>query len=140
VIEHWDGRRWTLSIPAATGTMSAMLSAVVARSAADAWTVGSTSTGAALGNGNVSSLVQHWDGIAWRVVASPNSNAPGSSRRNVPFPTTTVGSGLNNLTILANGLLFAVGQYNTQLAVPSSPGPTTLVAKPRPWSVEMVLP
>jgi hypothetical protein len=50
-----------------------------------------------------------------------------------------VGSGLNNLTILPTGELFAVGQYNTQIAVPSSSGPT-LLAKPHPWSIETMLP
>ncbi len=139
LIEHWDGKRWSIVPAAATGATSTTLAAVAARGAKDVWAVGSTSTGAALGNGNVSSLVQRWDGTARSIVPSPNANAPGSSRGPIRFPTTTVGSGLNNLAILPTGELFAVGQYNTQIAVPGSPGAITLLAKPHPWVIETKL-
>jgi hypothetical protein len=139
LIEHWDGAHWSLVRAAPTGATSAALVGIAGRAADDVWAVGSTSTGAALGNGNVSSLVQHWNGRTWSVVASPNANAPGSSRGPIKFPTTTVGSGLNDVAILSAGALVAVGQYNTLVQVPSFPAGAR-IAKPHPWSIMTTLP
>ena len=56
LIEHWDGRAWTLVPSPATG----ILTAVTATSPASAWAVGSSS----LGSGG-SAVIEHWDGKTW---------------------------------------------------------------------------
>ncbi|TVZ01770.1 hypothetical protein EAS64_30410 [Trebonia kvetii] len=56
VIEHWDGRAWTLVPSPATGD----LTAVTAASADSAWAVGSSSVG-----GGGTAVIEHWDGKAW---------------------------------------------------------------------------
>ena len=136
VIEHWDGTRWGLVQAAPTGSATSRLASVVARSASDVWAAGWTSTGAFIGNGNVASLLQHWDGMAWSVVRSPNSNAPGSTRRPVVSPNTTVGSALLSLAILPAGGLVAVGEYDTAKRVPGG----YPVSQPHPWSLMTTLP
>jgi hypothetical protein len=67
---HYDGTAWALvPMPAApqTNTFPVYnLNSVVAVAANDAWAVGEITTGAP-----VSTLVEHWNGAAWSVVASP---------------------------------------------------------------------
>jgi hypothetical protein len=60
IIEHWDGRAWTL-VPHPVAT----LYSVEAISPDDVWAVGG------------SGVIQHWDGAAWKIVPSPK---PGTSR------------------------------------------------------------
>src|SRR5262249_49342413 len=55
LIEHWDGKSWTI---AEDGTHQGWLSSVVAVAADDVWAVGSTDY---VGFG----LIEHWDGKSW---------------------------------------------------------------------------
>jgi hypothetical protein len=67
---HYDGTAWSLvSMPASPQTPTFphyVLNAVVALSANDVWAVGQITEGAPSGT-----LVEHWNGTAWSVVASP---------------------------------------------------------------------
>ena len=56
LIEHWDGRAWTLVPSPAAGE----LTAVTAASPDNAWAVGSVS----VGSGDTA-VIEHWDGKAW---------------------------------------------------------------------------
>jgi hypothetical protein len=56
LIEHWDGRAWTLVPSPAAGD----LTAVTATSADSAWAVGSSSV-----DGGDTAVIEHWDGKAW---------------------------------------------------------------------------
>jgi hypothetical protein len=69
LIEHWNGRVWTIvPIPEAADKRFG-LSAVSAISASGAWAVGSY-----VGDDNFShTLIEQWNGHAWTVVPSPNS-------------------------------------------------------------------
>src|SRR5262249_21229991 len=62
LIEHWDGRAW--SVVQTPRVRGGSLTAVAALSGDDAWAVGSWHEGA---------LVLHWDGRAWSRVAAPGS-------------------------------------------------------------------
>jgi hypothetical protein len=65
---HWTGTRWermgTVDRPGATD-----LYGIAARGAHDVWAVGSSS---ADGFTTTRTVIEHWDGTAWRLVHSPN--------------------------------------------------------------------
>jgi len=74
LIEQWNGTVWRTIPGQNPGTESNFLSAIVALSAHDIWTMGSSSNAA---SNNTSSqqaqpLIEHWDGTSWSTVASPN--------------------------------------------------------------------
>ncbi len=71
LIEHWNGKRWSVaSAPALPG----MMQGVAALSAKNAWAVGYTENI----SGNAA-LIEHWNGKKWTVVPNPNLNVYGSS-------------------------------------------------------------
>jgi uncharacterized repeat protein (TIGR01451 family) len=61
LIEHYDGKAWSIS-PSPGGGPFAGLQDVFCVAAADCWTVGGT-------------LVEHYDGATWSIVASPSAPA-----------------------------------------------------------------
>jgi hypothetical protein len=69
LLEHWNGRKWRI-VPSPNPVGSSSELATTASSAAnDVWCVGDYTTD----NGaSYLTLVEHWDGNAWSVVASPN--------------------------------------------------------------------
>jgi hypothetical protein len=82
ITEHWGGSRWTtVPDPALSGLLRCDLVAVAAVSPTDAWAVGSYLY-VAPGHhvGSVLGLIAHWNGTAWRLVASPDAGgrAPGN--------------------------------------------------------------
>jgi hypothetical protein len=72
LIEHWNGTAWK-RVPAPTPSPSvpAELTGVTAISARDAWAVGDYGS-----PGRIHTLIEHWDGTAWRREPSPS---PGTS-------------------------------------------------------------
>jgi hypothetical protein len=72
LIEHWDGTAWKrVPAPTPSSSASAELTGVTAISARDAWAVGDYGS-----PGRIHTLIEHWDGKAWRRVPSPS---PGTS-------------------------------------------------------------
>jgi hypothetical protein len=77
LIEHWGGTRWRIvpsPNPAVGFHTTNALAAVVAITAKNAWAFGfyeKTTT-------SFRTLVEHWDGVKWSVVPSPNSG-PGEN-------------------------------------------------------------
>jgi erythromycin esterase-like protein len=76
LIEHWNGRAWKqVTSPNAGGSShSNVLDAVAATSSTNAWAVGYFYNGTA-----DQTLIEHWNGTAWKQVTSPN---PGGSSHN----------------------------------------------------------
>lgn len=74
-IVRWNGTQWNSVASVNPGVKSNGLSSVVAVAANDVWAVGSFS-GA---DGVERPLIERWDGIAWRVIASPTPPGPGRS-------------------------------------------------------------
>lgn len=73
LILGWDGQTWTQAAsPTGSDGAGTFLNAIICNSTTDCWAVGSSST-----TTSSSTLIQHWNGVAWSVVVSPNaSNAP----------------------------------------------------------------
>lgn len=79
--EHWNGSGWSLSsVPVGTGSV---LEGVAIRAANDVWAVGSATSGS-----NKMTLIVRWDGAAWSVVASPNTNVLNSLHAVATVPGT----------------------------------------------------
>jgi hypothetical protein len=75
--EHWDGTAWTVvPSPNVPNQTHSSLLAVSAASSTDIWAVGLSLMNAAF----ASTLTEHWDGIAWTIVPSPNAPASFSTR------------------------------------------------------------
>lgn len=68
--EHWDGHAWTrVPTPEPAGTRTSYLLAVTAVSADDVWAAGAD----VLSDGiTMRTLIEHWNGRAWHLVASPS--------------------------------------------------------------------
>lgn len=73
--EHWDGTSWTVTATANpnAGGKEHLLYDVSAMSSNDVWVVGDYDAG----QSGVQTLVEHWDGTTWSVVASPNATSSG---------------------------------------------------------------
>ncbi|HUA03923.1 MAG TPA: hypothetical protein VMB27_08475 [Solirubrobacteraceae bacterium] len=70
---HYNGLTWTVVAVPEPSQASGTLNAVTALSAGNAWAVGEdTGAGSAIGG---STLIEHWNGTAWSVVASPTPGA-----------------------------------------------------------------
>jgi hypothetical protein len=74
IAEHWDGSSWQ-QVPLAKpkGATEVDPAGMSVRSATDIWAVGAWA-----GKGSYRTLVEHWNGTAWKVVPSPS--APDGSR------------------------------------------------------------
>ena len=67
--EHWDGGQWSIvPSPNPTSELNNVLEGITAVSANDIWAVGIADTA----EGDELSLTEHWDGIQWSIVPSPN--------------------------------------------------------------------
>lgn len=81
------------------------LNAVTVLSATDAWAVGSYATD---GNAFTATLIEHWDGTAWRVIPSPNR---------LTTPNRNTINALTSITAVAPDDIWAVG-YTVSLDEP----------------------
>lgn len=79
LIEHWNGQQWSIVDSPGPGTMFNNLTGVVAISATDVWATGTFSNGGST-NPMSKTLIEHWNGQHWSVVASPS---PGSIQNNL---------------------------------------------------------
>ncbi len=68
LILHWDGTKWSQVTSPSPGTAFSGVEAVRVVSANDVWAVGSFGSS----SGETRSLILHWNGTAWKRVASPN--------------------------------------------------------------------
>lgn len=71
LVERWDGSRWSV-LPSPVITGGSQFDAVAARSANDAWAVGSRAGGHPEFLASRVTLTAHWDGSRWTAVPSPN--------------------------------------------------------------------
>jgi len=100
LIEHWDGARWSI-VPSAdppVATPQAELFSVFALSANNAWAAGYYSDSAD------STLIEHWDGINWTIVPSPNPDTQLNHLRSI--------AGVGSNDIWAVGLAGNGGTFN----------------------------
>jgi hypothetical protein len=80
LIEKWNGLTWSV-VSSPNGTFSngsTSLNAVAAPSATDGWAVGSARSPYDGINATFeTTVIEHWDGISWTMVPSPNPSSPG---------------------------------------------------------------
>jgi hypothetical protein len=98
--EHWNGTAWSLVPTPNVGTMGSQLQGVSALSDTDVWAVGNFSTSSTASGGRT--LIEHFDGTAWSVVASPSPSTQGD------FLTAVIALASNNS--------WAVGWFDDQAA------------------------
>ena len=103
LIEHWDGKNWTVVPSPNRSATGNLLSAVSANSPTDIWAVGVSVDEPTT---SVQTLVEHFDGAKWKVVPSPNPLSKAFLNQNVLSSVRAVSS--NNVT--AVGLLRDAGQ------------------------------
>lgn len=68
LIEHWNGSKWRIVPSPDPGTGNDALNGAAAMSARSIWAVGSRQQG----TGPTRTLIEHWNGTRWRIVASPD--------------------------------------------------------------------
>ena len=107
-IIHWDGSQWT-GVPGPTTGAGGYLDSVHMVSAQDGWAVGIQ--GAALGS---RSLIVHWNGLTWDVVAT----LPIPSTMSVSLRSVFMVTSLNGWIVSHEGLILHYGPE-------SVPGTTT---------------
>src|SRR5205807_7887831 len=68
LVEHWDGKQWSIIASPNPGRVGSDLEGVAAFSAADVWAVGEP-----VASGGP--LIEHWNGKQWSIVQSPKLKA-----------------------------------------------------------------
>ena len=97
LIERWDGTSWTVvSSPNTDPNVANILTGVTCASTSNCWAVGQI--GSILTGATIQTLIQHWDGIAWTIVPSPNT---ASGQLNF----------LNSVTCVSASECWAVGDW-----------------------------
>ena len=95
LIEHWNGRQWSIVNSPNPGSSFDNLFGVAALSATDAWAVGFYRND---GDSNATrTLIEHWNGKQWQVASSPNPGANGNL--------------LYGISAASASNIWAVGQY-----------------------------
>jgi hypothetical protein len=92
--EHWDGSVWTvITSPNTSSSQNNLLKGISCASAANCWAVGSYD-----GDAATQTLIEHWDGTAWTIVASPNTD-------------TTQSNFLSGVTCTSSSACWAAGDH-----------------------------
>lgn len=107
LLEHWDGSSWTRVHGVNPGSRGSgnQLTAVDGLAADDVWTVGSKSHSPLAYHGTT--LVEHWDGVSWSVVPSPN-------------PPDLINSVLESVSVASANDVWAVGITSRETAPTSA--------------------
>lgn len=80
LIEHYDGSTWSIvQSPNPASDINTVLYSVSGKAANDVWAVGSTHNGRL----PTRTLVEHWDGTQWSIVASPSPDTQFNELRGV---------------------------------------------------------
>jgi hypothetical protein len=75
---HWSGAAWT-AVPSPNVNVHNILHGVSTVNTGDVWAVGAAIKDAYDGFSVWKTLIEHWDGVRWRVVRSPNVGAGGNT-------------------------------------------------------------
>jgi hypothetical protein len=123
--EHWNGTRWA-QVPSPNPAGGGQLLGVSARSGTDVWAVGDKGTS----DPNVpqGTLVEHWNGTKWTVVASPS---PGPAAQSTLTSVTATSDGTVWVVGVSGGeslLMRRNGSGWTQLEVSAAPDFSFLTA------------
>ena len=76
LVLHWDGKEWKpVRTPTLLLTGNAVLNGVTALASNNVYAVGYKPAA----NGAVLTLIEHWDGVSWSAISSPNRNPFGNT-------------------------------------------------------------
>ncbi len=119
--EHWNGTSWSIIPSINVGSVGDILSGVVDVSAKDVWAVGD----ATVNFSTSQTLIEHWDGVKWKVVSSPSVPALENQLSSVSALSAqdiwTVGSATDNTSGAVQTL---IEHWNgTQWSIVTSPNP-----------------
>jgi len=118
---HWNGVQWSVvPTPKLNTNDNAAFNSVVALAANDIYAVGYQPAS----NGAVLTLIEHWNGVAWSVVSSPNGNSTGNVLTSVTANSPT--------DIWAVGDQVAPGVEARTLALHFDGGTWSIVPTPNP--------
>jgi hypothetical protein len=127
LVEWWNGTRWSIAALKANASQS-LLEQVSCPGTTDCYAVGSYTTGTS--SYTTRTLVEHWNGATWSIVASPNPpNVLDAALLSVSCPTTTdcyaVGSSIPDIPASALEEKPLIEHWNgTTWSIVSSPSPT----------------
>jgi len=101
--EHWNGSSWSVvPTPNPAGAAGgSQFHGVAAAASNDVWAVGQTVSLDANGFTTWRPLVEHWNGSAWSIVATPTLSPSGT--------TLTTSAVLNGVTVISPANVWAVG-------------------------------
>jgi len=120
---HWNGALWSIVTPASpTGSTGITLLGIKATSTSDVWAVGSYYTQ----SGALQTLIEHWNGASWSVVASPNATTQN-------WLAAISATAANNAW--AVGTAFDVSYNSTTLVEHWNGSAWSIVSSPNPSSV-----
>ncbi len=127
VIEHFDGASWSIVPSPNPGAAGSLLAAITAISPIDIWAVG---TNFSKGYVAQPSLIEHWNGTRWSVVATPSGGAGnllGVSARSSTDVWAVGNAGSNQVIEHWNGVSWSVvtdpTPYDTSLNAVTALGP-----------------
>lgn len=146
LIEHWDGSNWHIVASPSPSSNFNYLFGVTAISANDIWAVGTYGNSSNLAD----TLVEHWNGSSWSVVASPNSGTTGSMLESVSaisssdiwavgFTSTDRGKDLT-LTEHWDGSQWSIVASPNEGKYPNSLKSVTAVSSDNVWAVGVYQP
>jgi hypothetical protein len=101
LIEHWNGVAWSLVPSPFVVSLGYKLTAITALAANDVWAVGVYEDFNTVNH----TLIEHWNGIGWSVVPSPNRSVPGLLTHNVLLGVAAISS----TNVLAVGTYYTTG-------------------------------
>ncbi len=85
LIEHWNGSSWQVVPPPSLGGVeTSLLRGVTCTSVTDCWAVGGYKS-----NDIFQPLIEHWNGISWATVPSPNVTQAGAILQDITCPSAS---------------------------------------------------
>jgi len=128
LLEHFNGTAWSIVASPDTGPGAGnILTSISADSTTDVWAVGDAVAGTAA-SPVLQTLVEHYDGTAWSIVASPNagtsvSNSLGGAVAISPTDLWTVGSSSPGTPPLSQTLVEGTPVASTTMVTSSVASP-----------------
>jgi hypothetical protein len=119
LVQHWNGRRWSVVPTPAVGREDTALTGVVARARDDVWAVGRR----VRPDQPMHSLIEHWDGQSWSEVPSPTVG----SRDNALSSVTTAPDG----RVWAAGFFIDAGGFQQPLVLRLTGSQFRVVPQPK---------
>ncbi len=101
LVLHFDGTSWKMVASPSVGSGASQLNGVAALAPDDVWAVGFSTPVAPPKEAATLTLIEHWDGTSWTVVASPNVGPNSVFQSNI----------LDGVTAVSPTDIWAFGSY-----------------------------